>query len=107
MSEPMEHYKRRLAKHKASSDMAEPLPRPAKIKPIEDTDKIDFGSHTGTPYSDVPASYFHWLWQNGLKTVKPYHEDGSLRSHRDARLADYILRNMAALKKDHPDGIWS
>jgi len=44
---------------------------------------------------DVPASYFHYLWQNGLKHEK----------HSD--VANYIRHNLEALKKEHPDGIWS
>lgn len=45
---------------------------------------------------DVPASYLHWLWTNGKKGMQD----------RDA-VADYIHRNLDALRKDHPDGIWS
>lgn len=41
---------------------------------------------------DVPASYFHWLWQ------KSYVRQGDV--------FDYIRENMAALKKEDPDKEW-
>jgi len=44
---------------------------------------------------EVPASYYHYLWTHGLK------EDKS------SLVADYIRRNLLALKKEHSDGIWS
>jgi len=65
------------------------------MTPLEDTDLMPFGKHRGEPMSDVPAGYLHYLWTNGLK--KDYRSN----------VADYIRRNLSALKKDHPDGIWS
>jgi len=62
---------------------------------LDDLDKMPFGKHRGVPMQDVPASYFHFLWTNGLKDDK--------RSD----VANYIRRNLDALKKEHPDGIWS
>lgn len=56
---------------------------------------------------DVPASYFHYLWTNGLSRVRPYDKAGNLYPNNEAQVADYIRRNLAALKKEHPDGIWS
>lgn len=44
---------------------------------------------------DVPASYLHWLW-----TQKRWH-----RLCSDP-LLNYIHENLAALKKEYPDGIW-
>ena len=44
---------------------------------------------------DVPASYLHYLWTNGLK------ED------RRSPVADYIRRNLEALKAEHKDGLWT
>lgn len=61
---------------------------------LDDTDPMPFGKHNGLPMQDVPADYLHYLWQNGLKK--------DLRSD----VADYIRRNLSALKKEHPDGIW-
>lgn len=61
---------------------------------IEDTDTMPFGKYKGQPMQDVPASYLHWLWQNGKK------EDKS------CPIADYIRRNIGALKQEFKDGIW-
>lgn len=61
---------------------------------LDDTDPMPFGRYQGDPMAEVPASYFHWLWTNGLS--------------RDPRneVADYIRRNLESLKQEHPDGIW-
>ena len=61
---------------------------------LQDTDPMPFGKHKGEPMQDVPASYLHWLWQNGLKTA----------THNP--VADYIRRNLNALKQEYSDGIW-
>lgn len=42
---------------------------------------------------DVPANYFHWLWNNGAKDER-------------SPVAQYIRENLDALKIEHPDGIW-
>lgn len=55
---------------------------------------MPFGKHKGEPMQDVPASYLHYIWQNGLKDDK--------RSN----VADYIRRNLNALKREYPNGIW-
>lgn len=62
---------------------------------MNDTDLMPFGKHKGVPMQDVPASYLHYLWQNGLKyeTRSP--------------VADYIRENLEALKQEHKDGIWT
>lgn len=44
---------------------------------------------------DVPASYFHYLWSNGMKDDK------------QSDVADYIRRNLSALRQEYKDGIWS
>ena len=61
---------------------------------LKDTDKMPFGKHAGLCMSDVPASYLHWLWTNGKE-----HDV-------TCPVADYIRRNMDALKKEYTDGIW-
>lgn len=33
----------------------------------EDTDTIKWGRYSGEPLSDVPASYFQWIWENKIK----------------------------------------
>ena len=63
--------------------------------PLTDTDLMPFGKHQGIPMQDVPASYFWYLWTTGSSHAKT------------CRVADYIQRNLDALKKEHPDGIWS
>lgn len=62
---------------------------------LQDTDPMPFGKHKGIPMQDVPASYLHWLWANGKKEDK------------QCSVADYIRRNITALKKELPDAIWS
>lgn len=62
---------------------------------LTDLSEMPFGMHKGTHMQDVPASYLHYLWRSGLKdkTLDP--------------VADYIRRNIHALSKEYPDGIWS
>ena len=62
---------------------------------MNDTDPMPFGKHKGQPIQDVPASYLHWLWANGKKDDK------------QCPVADYIRRNLHALKQEYPDGIWT
>lgn len=49
----------------------------------------------GRLMADVPASYLHYLWVNGKK------------DDRLCPVADYIRRNLSALKQEYKDGIWS
>lgn len=67
---------------------------------LEDTSFMPFGKYGSgkkdqCTMQDVPASYLHWLWVNGK------------REDRQCPVADYIRRNLDALKKEHPDGIWT
>ena len=62
--------------------------------PLNDTDKMSFGKYKGRLMQDVPASYLHWLWINGKKHDKL------------CPVADYIRRNIAALKKEYSNGVW-
>lgn len=61
---------------------------------LSDLDPMPFGKHKGLPMQDVPADYLHYLWVNGKK-----HDNRCL-------VADYIRRNLNALKQEHKDGIW-
>lgn len=54
---------------------------------------MPFGKYAGKPMESVPASYFHYLWHNGMKD-----EDGPV--------AAYIRRNKSALKTENKDLIW-
>jgi len=70
-------------------------------KILQDTDPMPYGKHgpNGTEpcmMQDVPAQYLHWLWVNGLKNET-----------KTSNVADYIQRNLEALKKEWPDAIWS
>ena len=65
---------------------------------LQDTDLMPFGRYIDTPLKDVPASYFHWLWTNT--------KDPMSRKTAFDPVADYIKRNLDALKDEHPDGIW-
>jgi hypothetical protein len=65
------------------------------MRELDDQDPMPFGKHEGKAMEDVPASYLHWLWFNGMK----YETDTS-------NVADYIERNMNALKQENPNLIW-
>ena len=68
------------------------------MKTLTDEDQMPFGRYKGTRMQDVPASYLHWLWTN--------EKDPMSRKVKTDSIADYIWRNIGALKKEHPDGIW-
>jgi hypothetical protein len=61
---------------------------------LGDTDPMPFGKYKGQPMQDVPASYLHWLWTAGKRLDKI------------CPVADYIRRNLSALKTEYEDGIW-
>jgi hypothetical protein len=69
------------------------------MTPLQDlTDRMPFGKYKGTLMQDVPASYLHWLWTN--------ERDPMRAKVKVDQVADYISRNLTALQKEHPDGIW-
>lgn len=65
---------------------------------LDDASWMPFGKYgpkQGDPrvMADVPASYFHFLWNKGLRAeTKP--------------VADYIRENLEALKDENSDLIW-
>lgn len=63
-------------------------------EPLEDLSPMPFGKHKGQPMQDVPARYLHWLWTNGKE------------QNKECPVADYIRRNLSALKKENSDAIW-
>jgi len=65
-----------------------------KLAPMNDLTPMPFGKFKGRKLQAVPASYFHWLWHNGLNT-----EESGLHS--------YIKENIEAFKMENPDLIWS
>ncbi len=64
------------------------------MKALDDLSPMPFGKHKGTPLEDVPASYFHYLWTNGMEHDKT------------SPVAQYIRDNLSVLKSEYPDGIW-
>lgn len=53
------------------------------------------GIHAGKPMAQVPADYLHFLWhRTPLRKNFP-------------NVADYIQRNLSALRKENSDLIWS
>lgn len=62
---------------------------------LTDDSPMPFGKYKGEAMSDVPASYLHWLWTNGMN--KNFTNSVHL----------YIKENLTVLKQEHPDGIWS
>jgi hypothetical protein len=65
------------------------------MKQLTDTDLMTFGKHKGVPMQDVPASYLFWLWTEAGK-----------QHDKQCPVADYIRRNLTALKTEYPNGIW-
>lgn len=60
---------------------------------MNDTDQMPFGKYKGTPMQDVPVSYLQFLWNSGLK-------------NDDRPVAEYIRKNLNALKLENMDLIW-
>lgn len=63
------------------------------MKILTDSDKMPFGKYKETKMEDVPASYLHYLWVNGL-------------NKENSPVSNYISENITALEMEHPDGIW-
>lgn len=61
---------------------------------LTDVSPMPFGKHEGQAMEKVPASYLHWLWENGLykEPENPVHQ--------------YIVDSMGALETEVPDKIW-
>lgn len=60
---------------------------------LTDTSLMPFGKYKGTQMQDVPASYLHYLWQNGMKDER-------------TPVANYIRANLHALQVENKDLIW-
>jgi uncharacterized protein (DUF3820 family) len=67
---------------------------------LDDLSPMPFGKYGPKPkgegrnMADVPARYLHYLWTSSGFDKK-------------SDVGIYISENLSALKKDHPDGIWS
>lgn len=75
----------------SSNDIA----KRGEVRELKDTDLMPFGKFKDMPMSDVPASYLHWLWTQAGK-----------ERDKVCPVADYIRRNISALKQEYKDGIW-
>lgn len=68
---------------------------PAAAKLLTDLCEMPFGKFKGEPMMKVPASYLHYLWTNGL------------RDDKRSPVAEYIRRNLDALRHENADAIWT
>lgn len=64
---------------------------------LTDTSPMPFGKFAGKPMQDVPVEYMHWLWHGGMRE----------KSIGESSVADYIRKNLDALKLENKDLIWS
>lgn len=65
------------------------------MKQLQDDSPMPFGKHKSVHMEKVPAKYLHWLWTNGLESAI-----------ETSDVADYIARNIEALRLEYPNGIW-
>lgn len=68
------------------------------MKALEDDDIMTFGKYKGQPLADIKASYWIWLWNNGLK-------NNCDEQSQSGQLARYIYRQSHNLQKECPDKI--
>jgi hypothetical protein len=61
---------------------------------LQDDSPMPFGKHKGIDMKKVPAKYLHWLWTNLESATET------------SDVADYIARNIEALRQEYPNGIW-
>ena len=66
------------------------------MKELTDDCLMPFGKHKGVKMMHVPASYLHYLWQNGMKNEV-----------KTNSVAAYIEDNISVLKTENKDLIWS
>ena len=74
---------------------------------LEDDDKMPFGAHQGKTMENVPASYLHYLWTNGLDGVAKNDPRSAREPNDRLRVANYIWNNLHRLQLEHPDGLWN
>lgn len=63
---------------------------------LNDESLMPFGKYRGQKMLDVPATYFHYLWHDGLRLQT-----------KTSPVAAYIQKNLSGLKDEAPDLIWS
>ena len=64
------------------------------MKQLTDLDKMPFGKFFGKPMCEIPAEYLFYLWTHGKE------------NDQFCPVADYIRKNLDALERDYPDGVW-
>lgn len=62
---------------------------PEKEPEVKKGAKMPFGKYKGKPLEEIPASYYNWLWTNGMEKKKDF-------------VACYIRQNLVTLKKEYP-----
>ena len=67
-----------------------------EMRILTDNDRMPFGKFKDERMIDIPASYYHYLWTNGMKN-----EAGT------NPVANYIARSLSALREEYKDGIWN
>ena len=65
------------------------------MKSLTDDSLMPFGKYKGVKMEKVPASYLHWLWNNGLK-----------QKTKESDVAAYISENKDSLAMENKDLIW-
>ena len=68
------------------------------MTPLTDESPMPWGRYKDIIMREVPASYLHWCW------TRP--QDPLSRKVKTDPVAEYINRNLTALKIEHDDGIW-
>lgn len=97
---PNENDQYHIMRMNGMSPSGLPIPEPEPTEELRDTDPMPFGKYKGQPMQDVPASYLHYLWTTGLKG----YQNGTSPQYL---VADYIRRNLNALRIEHHDGLWA
>lgn len=73
---------------------------------LQDADPMPIGhAHLNTLMQDVPVDYLHFLWQNGLKSKTT--AAANLYDEDRLAVANYIRKNLKALKLENKDLIWT
>lgn len=71
---------------------------------LQDTDPMPFGQHKGTPMQDVPVTYLHWLWCNGMRSLS---ERPASQTSNNIAVAHYIKRSLSGLRMEDKNLIWT
>lgn len=64
------------------------------VSRLEDLSPMPYGKYKGVLMQDIPTEYLHYLWCYGLE------------HNQHSTVAEYIKRNLEALKMENDDLIW-